>query len=65
MKGATAIGTKSVPNVLGYDAPSAIKLLEERGLNVEIRGSGRVTSQSLPAGSIIQRGSRIVLNLKV
>ena len=65
VKGATAIGTKSVPNVLGYDAPSAIKLLEERGLNVEIRGSGRVTSQSLPAGSIIQRGSRIVLNLKV
>ncbi|MBD5204565.1 MAG: transpeptidase family protein [Bacteroidales bacterium] len=65
VKGATAIGNVTVPNVLGYDAPSAIKILEERGLNVELRGSGRVTSQSLAAGSLIRRGQKIVINLSV
>lgn len=65
VKGAAAIGNRTVPNVLGYDAPSAIKMLEERGLNVEIKGSGRVTSQSLAAGSMIRRGQKITLNLSV
>lgn len=65
VKGATAIGTRSVPNVLGYDAPTAIKLLEERGLNVVISGAGRVTSQSLAAGSIIKRGDKITLTLRI
>lgn len=65
VKGATPLGNKSVPNVLGYDAPTAIKILEERGINVHITGSGRVTSQSLAAGSIIKRGQKITLNLSV
>ncbi len=65
VKADTAIGHMTVPNVLGYDAPSAIKILEERGLNVIIRGSGRVTSQSLAAGSIIKKGQKIVINLAV
>lgn len=56
-------GRKVMPDVKGYDAPSALRILEERGLHVTIRGSGRVTAQSIPPGEIIERGSRITLTL--
>ena len=58
-------GNTTVPNVVGYDARSAVKLLEERGLNVRISGSGSVRAQSLPAGSEFRRGDRITLTLKI
>ena len=54
-----------IPDVTGYDAPTAVKLLEQRGLNVVIRGSGRVVSQSLPKGSAVRHGDKIILNLKI
>lgn len=54
-----------VPNVIGYDAPTAVKLLEERGLDVIIRGTGRVVSQSIPKGSTIKPGGKIVLDLRI
>ena len=65
IKGATAVGRRSVPNVIGYDLPTALKLLEERGLNVVVKGSGRVCSQSLASGSIISKGEHIVLSLRI
>ncbi len=55
----------TVPNVIGYDARSAVKLLEERGLSVRLKGSGQVVGQSLPAGSKLERGKVINLTLKV
>lgn len=55
----------AVPDVTGYDAPTALRILEERGLNVRIRGTGRVVSQSLPRGTAIRRGDRIVLDLRI
>lgn len=54
-----------VPDVIGYDAPTAVKLLEERGLDVIIRGTGRVISQSIPKGSPIRPGGKIVLDLRI
>ncbi len=54
-----------VPDVKGYDAPSAVKLLEESGLNVRIVGSGHVVSQSIAAGSQVQRGGTIYLKLQI
>ncbi len=54
-----------VPNVVGYDAPTAIKLLESRGLNVRISGNGRVVSQSLPKGSSFKPGQQITLSLRI
>jgi len=58
-------GTGVVPDVTGYDAPTAVRILEERGLNVRIRGTGRVVAQSLPRGTAIRRGEKIVLDLKI
>lgn len=54
-----------VPNVVGYDAPSAVKILEQLGLNVVIRGSGRVVGQSMAAGSPLPHGGRIELRLSI
>ena len=54
-----------VPDVKGLDAPSAVKILEERGINVNLKGSGRVVAQSLPEGSEIKPGAMITLSLKI
>ena len=54
-----------VPNVIGYDAPSAVKILESRGLSVQLKGTGRVVWQSLPKGAAAKPGGKITLNLKV
>lgn len=54
-----------VPDVKGYDAPSAVKLLEESGLNVRMSGSGYVVSQSIAAGSDIPKGGTIYLKLRI
>lgn len=54
-----------VPDVRGLDAPTAVKLLEQRGVNVALKGSGRVVAQSLPEGSEIKPGTSITLSLKI
>lgn len=59
---ATPIGR--VPDVTGYDVPSALRILEGHGLNVKTTGSGHVTAQSLAAGSAYRRGQEIMLTLR-
>lgn len=54
-----------VPNVVGLDAPSALATLERKGLNVIIRGSGTVASQTPAAGTPYKRGQKVTLTLKV
>lgn len=54
-----------VPNVKGYDAPSAVKLLEERGINVKLSGSGYVVAQSIPAGTRTKPDQTITLHLRI
>lgn len=54
-----------VPDVRGLDAPTAVMLLEQRGINVSLKGSGRVVAQSLPEGSEIKPGTSITLSLKI
>lgn len=54
-----------VPDVVGFDAPTAVKILESSGLNVVLRGSGRVVAQSIAKGSNVKHGSKIVLDLKI
>ena len=55
----------TVPDVRGMDAPTAVKLLEQAGLNVSLRGSGRVVAQSVAGGSEIRPGTSITLSLKI
>ena len=52
-----------VPNASGMGARDAVYLLETAGLVVHLRGSGRVTSQSIPAGTKLTKGSTIVIEL--
>ena len=52
-----------VPNVKGMGATDAVYLLENNGLKVSVHGRGKVKSQSLRAGTKIQRGQNIVLVL--
>ncbi|MDE5902265.1 MAG: PASTA domain-containing protein, partial [Muribaculaceae bacterium] len=59
------IAVKAMPNVMGYDAPSAIRILEQQGVNVRIRGAGRVVSQSIPPGAALNKGTVVTLFLKV
>lgn len=56
---------KAVPDVRGYDAPTAIRILEKLGLNVQIEGAGRVVAQSIPEGAQFRRGDNIKLNLQI
>lgn len=53
-----------VPDVRGMRMRDALFLLENAGLIVDYRGSGRIVSQSLAPGSKIQKGNRIVLGLE-
>ena len=53
-----------VPSVYGMGAKDAVFLLESVGLRVSISGAGKVKSQSIPAGSRVQKGKSILITLK-
>jgi cell division protein FtsI (penicillin-binding protein 3) len=54
---------KQMPDVKGMSAKDATYLLESKGLKVSINGFGRVKQQSLKAGSILNKGSKVNLIL--
>lgn len=59
------VGVKAMPDLTNFDAPSAVKVLEENGVNVRLSGSGRVVAQSIAPGTALRRGSTVVLTLKI
>ena len=58
------ISEGKVPNVVGMGLSDALYLLERAGLTVTHHGSGRVKSQSIPAGRNITENTRIELSLE-
>jgi len=56
------ITKNKVPNVIGMGLKDALFLLENKGMKVEIRGIGKVTEQSVPAGTIT-KGQYVTLHL--
>jgi len=52
-----------VPNVYGMGIKDALLALENAGLQVTVNGYGRVTSQSIPAGSRAVKGAWIKLEM--
>lgn len=54
---------KQVPNVQGMGLKDALYLLENYGLNVQVKGKGRVRQQSLTPGSIATKGQTILIEL--
>ena len=57
------IAPEVIPDVLGMTLRDAIFLLENHGLQVAHKGSGRITAQSILPGQKILKGSRITLTL--
>lgn len=53
----------AVPNVTGMGLKDALYLLENAGLRVEIRGAGKVTTQSIPGGTKIGKDQKIIIEL--
>ncbi|HAA00638.1 MAG TPA: penicillin-binding protein [Flavobacteriales bacterium] len=58
-----AIAENKVPTVIGMGLKDALFLLENRGLVVKVKGSGKVKRQSLPEGKAIQQGETIEIEL--
>jgi len=58
-----APGTNKMPMVKGMMLHDALALCEEAGLKTTIRGSGRVATQSIEAGTPITKGQTIHMEL--
>ena len=54
----------SVPEIRGCSMRKAISRLREAGLKFKLNGSGKVLSQSLKPGSLVDKGSMCVIRLK-
>ncbi len=52
-----------MPNVKNMSGMDAIPLLENLGFSVNAKGNGKVKEQSVKAGSKVEKGTEIVLNL--
>jgi cell division protein FtsI (penicillin-binding protein 3) len=56
--------TKDImPDVTGMGLKDAVFFLENNGMQVQVRGKGKVVAQSVPAGTAIIKGQSIVLDL--
>jgi cell division protein FtsI (penicillin-binding protein 3) len=58
------VSGSTIPDVKGMGLKDALFLLENKGLKVVVKGSGKVVKQSLTAGSVIQNGQKIIIELK-
>lgn len=54
---------ETVPDVSGMGAKDAIYLMQERGLNVQLEGYGKVKEQSIAPGTKANKGERVRLVL--
>lgn len=54
---------KSLPNCIGMSGMDAIAILENLGIQVEVKGNGKVKRQSVPGGTRLKEVKQIVLEL--
>lgn len=57
------IEANKVPGVIGMGLKDALFLLENRGMIVKVKGSGRVKRQSVPEGAEVHAGQEIIIEL--
>lgn len=53
-----------VPNCYGMSAKDAVELLQQLGYRAVVTGYGRVVSQNPARGTVVKKGTRVVLSLK-
>ena len=54
---------KQMPNVKGMGLKDALQLLESMGLKVSVSGRGKVSSQSIAAGTRLVKGLTVLIEL--
>jgi cell division protein FtsI (penicillin-binding protein 3) len=54
---------KRVPDVKGMGLKDALYLMESRNIQVLARGTGKVSQQSIPPGTAIEKNQKLVLEL--
>jgi cell division protein FtsI (penicillin-binding protein 3) len=59
-----SISKKSVPNLVGLSAKDAVYIVESLGMNAFVIGYGKVTKQSMPAGTPLFNGGVIELTME-
>ncbi len=52
-----------MPDVLGMTLKDAVYILETYGMHVNVKGAGRVQAQSVPQGTKLEKGQKILLKL--
>lgn len=60
---AQAVRSKVMPNVRGMALKDALYLLENMGVRVQIKGKGRIVTQSIPPGTALDRPLQLLLEL--
>ena len=58
------IGNTTMPNVIGMGVKDALYILENRGLQVSLKGSGKIVSQSIPAGKTFNINDAVEIILR-
>ena len=59
----TDVGTLRVPSLTGLSYRDAMTTLQQTGLAMEIKGSGRVVAQAPPSGTALPPGSTVTITL--
>jgi cell division protein FtsI (penicillin-binding protein 3) len=59
----SSVRNQVMPNVKGMGLKDALFLLESMGLKVSVKGKGKVTNQSIEAGSALSKEMKVVLEL--
>lgn len=57
------ISTGIMPDLKGYGLKDALEILENQSVQVIAYGKGKVNGQSIPAGTSLQKGQTVYLNL--
>lgn len=52
-----------MPDVIGMGARDAVFILESHGLRVHLSGVGKVSEQSIPSGTTIEKGKSVTIKL--
>ncbi len=58
-----SVSIGNVPDVTGMGLRDAVFLLESSGLSIRVVGKGSVLKQSIPAGTKVEKGKEIVIQL--
>jgi cell division protein FtsI (penicillin-binding protein 3) len=59
------ISSGIMPDLNGYGLKDALEILEDQSIQVIAYGKGKVTAQSIPAGTPLQKGQTVYLNLGI